>query len=41
MNRTALRAATLSQRLGKSQEQFAASYGISLDVLQNWEQQRR
>ncbi len=30
----------LRERLGKSQEQFAARYRISLDVLQNWEQHR-
>ena len=30
----------LRKRLGKSQEQFAARYRISLDVLQNWEQHR-
>lgn len=30
----------LRVRLGKSQEQFAARYRISLDVLQNWEQHR-
>ncbi len=31
---------TLRERLGKSQEQFAARYRISLDVLQNWERHR-
>jgi putative transcriptional regulator len=30
----------LRERLGKSQEQFAARYRISLDVLRNWEQHR-
>jgi hypothetical protein len=30
----------LRERLGTSQEQFAARYRISLDVLQNWEQRR-
>ena len=30
----------LRERLGWSQEQFAARYRISLDVLQNWEQHR-
>jgi DNA-binding transcriptional regulator YiaG len=30
----------LRERLGKSQEQFAARYRISLDVLRNWEQRR-
>jgi len=30
----------LRARLGTSQEQFAARYRISLDVLQNWEQRR-
>ena len=30
----------LRERLGRSQEQFAARYRISLDVLQNWEQHR-
>ena len=31
---------SLRERLGKSQEQFAARYRIGLDVLQNWEQHR-
>ena len=30
----------LRTRLGKTQEQFAAQYRISLDVLRNWEQHR-
>jgi DNA-binding transcriptional regulator YiaG len=30
----------LRERLGKSQEQFAARYRISVDVLRNWEQHR-
>lgn len=30
----------LRKRLGTSQEQFAARYRISLDVLRNWEQRR-
>ena len=30
----------LRERLGTSQEQFAARYRISLDVLRNWEQRR-
>ena len=30
----------LRQRLGTTQEQFAARFRISLDVLQNWEQKR-
>jgi DNA-binding transcriptional regulator YiaG len=30
----------LRERLGTSQEQFAARYRISLDVLRNWEQNR-
>ncbi len=31
---------SLRERLGTSQEQFAARYRISLDVLRNWEQHR-
>jgi putative transcriptional regulator len=30
----------LRERLGASQEVFAARYRISLDVLRNWEQRR-
>lgn len=30
----------LREKLGTSQEQFAARYRISLDVLRNWEQRR-
>ncbi len=30
----------LRERLGTTQEQFAARYRISLDVLRNWEQRR-
>ena len=30
----------LRERLGRTQEQFAARFRISLDVLQNWEQHR-
>lgn len=31
----------LRERLGMSQEQFARRYGLELDALRNWEQQRR
>lgn len=31
----------LRQRLGLSQSQFAAAFGVSVSTLQNWEQKRR
>lgn len=32
---------TIRERLGLSQRQFAALMGVSVDTLQNWEQNRR
>lgn len=32
---------TIRERLGLSQRQFAALMGVSIDTLQNWEQNRR
>ena len=38
---TAADVKAIRQRLGKSQSEFAAMFGVSVSTLQNWEQGRR